>query len=102
MPSYDYECEGCGPFTAMRPMAQYRDPCACPECGALAERTLASAPGIASGNASLPGRSEPGPATKAHPAGCGCCMRRWPLPSALSGPGAQLFTAYGPVRPGES
>ena len=34
MPIYQYECEDCGPFTAMRRMAQFRDPCACPECGA--------------------------------------------------------------------
>ena len=102
MPSYDYECEGCGPFTAMRPMAQYRDPCVCPECGVPAGRTLISAPGIACGNAGPPRRSDPRPTATAHPRSCGCCMRRWPLPRGLSGRGARVFTAQGPVQPGSS
>ncbi|WP_336489383.1 FmdB family zinc ribbon protein [Methylobacterium nigriterrae] len=105
MPIYDYECEGCGPFTAMRPMAQFRDPCACPECGAEAPRTFLSAPAIAAGNpgsrvayaATEPSATYPRRASAAHPAGCGCCVRRLPLPSALS-TGGRIFMAHGPVR----
>lgn len=105
MPIYDYACEGCGPFTAMRPMAQYRNPSACPQCGAGAPRTLVSAPGLASKDAVYSARTATEPKAggphrtpTTHPAGCGCCMRRWPLPTGLSGRGGRVFTAHGPVR----
>lgn len=105
MPIYDYACEACGPFTAMRPMAQFRDPCACPECGAAAPRTILNAPAIAGGNpggriahaATDPSGTSQHRAAAAHPAGCGCCARRLPLPSALSA-GGRVFTSHGPVR----
>lgn len=109
MPIYDYACDACGPFTAMRPMAQFRDPCACPECGAGATRTFLSAPTIVSGTAggriacaaTEPPATYPRQASAAHPAGCGCCVRRLPLPGALSA-GGRVFTAHGPVRRGGS
>lgn len=47
MPVYDYLCETCGPFAAMQPMDRYRDPCDCPECGAVAPRVLLTAPRLA-------------------------------------------------------
>jgi putative FmdB family regulatory protein len=47
VPAYDYECAACGPFTARRLMAEYREPQACPGCGEAAPRVLATAPGIA-------------------------------------------------------
>lgn len=107
MPIYDYACDLCGPFTAMRPMAQFQAPCACPECGAEAARTVLSAPAIIGGNAG--GRSvfaatetitpPSRPASGGHPAGCGCCVRRLPLPGALAGSG-RVFMAHGPVRHG--
>ena len=100
MPIYDYACDACGPFTAIRPMAQFREPSACPDCGAGAVRTFLSAPAILGGSAyaaTEPGATAPRPATTAHPAGCGCCMRRMPLPGALSA-GGRVFTAHGPVR----
>ena len=105
MPIYDYACEACGPFTAMRPMAQFRDPCACPECGAAAPRTILNAPAIAGGNpgsriahaATGPNGAPQHRAAAAHPAGCGCCARRLPLPGALSA-GGRVFTSHGPVR----
>ncbi|WP_279604544.1 FmdB family zinc ribbon protein [Methylobacterium sp. J-070] len=104
MPIYDYECAACGPFTAMRPMVQFRDPCACPECGSGASRTFLSAPAIAgmdptrrsvlaSHERDANGR---GLAKAAHPAGCGCCMRRSPIPSALSSTG-RVFSSSGPL-----
>ncbi|NUZ04661.1 FmdB family zinc ribbon protein [Piscinibacter koreensis] len=108
MPIYDYECRGCGPFMALRPMAQFRDLCACPECGADAARILVGAPAIARGGphgrragaANEPGATDPRPQAPAHPAGCGCCVRRMPLPGALSGRG-RIFTSSGPFRRGE-
>ncbi|WP_375410648.1 FmdB family zinc ribbon protein, partial [uncultured Methylobacterium sp.] len=38
MPVYDYACETCGPFTVLRPMAQFRDPHDCPDCGSSCGR----------------------------------------------------------------
>ena len=32
MPTYEYECPDCGPFTDVRPMAEYDQPQACPDC----------------------------------------------------------------------
>lgn len=105
MPIYDYRCEACGPFTAMHPMARFQDPCACPVCGAEALRTFLSAPAIAGKNRN--GRIarsssewtavDPREASAAHPVGCGCCLRRVPLPGALSADG-RVFTSHGPVR----
>ena len=105
MPIYDYECEWCGPFTAMQPMTRFRDPCACPSCGADASRTLLSAPAIASSNpgggiaheAGQPSATSPRHSSAAHPAGCGCCVRRLPLPGALFA-GGRVFTSHRPVR----
>ncbi len=107
MPIYDYACDACGPFTAMRPMAQFRDPCACPECGTGAPRTFLSAPALVGGNAggrvaraaTEPNTTHPRRASAAHPAGCGCCMRRLPLPGVLA-TGGRVFTAHGPSRRG--
>ena len=84
-----YDCHRCGTFTAMRPMAEFRGPCACPTCGCSAPRASLSAPslvGMDSARRNLVASNERG-AKAAHPAGCGCCVRRWPLPSALSSKG---------------
>ena len=106
MPNYDYRCPTCGPFTAMRSMARFQDPCACPVCGVEASRTLLSAPALAGMGAtrrSVLASSErnagsQGSTSAAHPAGCGCCLRRWPMPSALSSAGGRVFSASGPLR----
>jgi putative FmdB family regulatory protein len=79
MPMYDYDCDRCGPFTALRPMAEFEAPCACPHCEAMAPRVMLTAPAIATmpgarrhaaatneRSADTPGRSH------AHGAGCGC------------------------------
>ncbi|WP_371823111.1 zinc ribbon domain-containing protein [Microvirga sp. HBU67558] len=105
MPIYDYECQGCGPFTAMRPMARFQDPCACPKCGAEASRASLSAPAIARINsggrianeATQRSATDLRPSSAAHPAGCGCCVRRLPLPGTLSS-GGRVFTSHGPIR----
>ena len=106
MPNYDYRCPTCGPFTAMRSMAQYRDPCACPACDVEASRTLLSAPAIGSMDptrrsalaANERAASSQRPTTAVHPAGCGCCVPRRPMPSALSSVGGRVFSASGPLR----
>jgi putative FmdB family regulatory protein len=84
MPVYDYLCEECGPFTALRAMAEYDLPLECPDCGVMAPRALLTAPNIASMNPqrrkafAVNERSASAPRTlsemkNAHGAGCGCC-----------------------------
>jgi putative FmdB family regulatory protein len=68
MPTYDYECETCGPFTESRPMADFALPQPCPDCGELAPRML-TLPAIGGG-----AREDTGAApARAHPGGCACC-----------------------------
>src|SRR5690348_12526482 len=45
MPTYEYMCKKCGPFTHLRPMAECDLPSACPECGARSPRVILTAPG---------------------------------------------------------
>jgi putative FmdB family regulatory protein len=68
MPSYDYDCERCGPFSESHPMAEFALPQLCPACGDAAPRALTS-PAIGGG------RAEPASTTpfRAHPGGCACC-----------------------------
>jgi putative FmdB family regulatory protein len=68
MPTYDYGCERCGPFTEARPMAEFAVPQPCPNCGDLAARALTS-PAIGGGARETP-FAAPG---RAHPGGCRCC-----------------------------
>jgi putative FmdB family regulatory protein len=80
MPFYDYECNRCGPFTALRPMAECADPLVCPDCGASSARAFLRAPAIACSDAGSRkamalnerARNEPKLASN-HRAGCGCC-----------------------------
>jgi putative FmdB family regulatory protein len=104
MPNYDYSCSACGPFTAMQPMTAFNDPCACPECGVGASRMFLSAPAIAGigavGRSILASHERDAsgrdPAKAPHPAGCGCCVRRSPIPSALSSTD-RVFSSNGPL-----
>lgn len=70
MPTYEYECEDCGPFTEVRPLAEYDRPQPCPDCGRPAPRllTVAAIGGGASEAAATPAR--------AHSGGCACCAPR--------------------------
>jgi putative FmdB family regulatory protein len=70
MPTYDYECADCGPFTEIRPIAEYDRPQPCPDCGLAAPRLL-TAPSLAGGAQEAviaPARS--------HSGGCACCAPR--------------------------
>ena len=49
MPIYEFECIDHGNFELSRPIAQVREPAACPDCGAAAKRLL-SAPNLATGS----------------------------------------------------
>ena len=80
MPVYDYACDSCGPFTVLRPMAQFQDPHDCPDCGTSCRRAFLTAPRLASMDAGTRAahatnersRHEPR-RVSAHGAGCGCC-----------------------------
>jgi len=69
MPTYDYECENCGPFSEAHAMAEFARPQPCPDCGTLAPRML-TRPAIGGG-----ARDDAGaPAAASHPGGCACCV----------------------------
>lgn len=80
MPTYEYACEACGDFTALRSMAQCRDPHPCPSCGKPAARAFATAPAFAGLPAAVRrahavnerSANEPRSAS-GHGAGCACC-----------------------------
>ena len=40
MPVYEYECEGHGPFTLVRPMSRAGEGGQCPACGGAARRVI--------------------------------------------------------------
>ncbi|HEC74071.1 MAG TPA: zinc ribbon domain-containing protein [Methylophaga aminisulfidivorans] len=51
MPIYDYRCEQCGEFSALRKMSESSLPCTCESCGEQAPRII-SAPNLALMNGS--------------------------------------------------
>jgi len=85
MPTYDYACPHCGPFEAVRRIAERDFPALCPDCAAPAARAWLSAPRLADMPAerrlaiSTNERASHAPqhssqvSRQRHPAGCGCC-----------------------------
>lgn len=69
MPLYEYACDACGPFAAMRPLAAFADPCECPECGTASPRNLLASPSLG-GNGAPAAASSGG---RNHIGGCACC-----------------------------
>ena len=80
MPFYGYLCEACGPFTALRAMAEFEKPSPCPSCGADAPRAVLQAPAIGGGSSARTGvfRADDAarPSLGRHTVGCACCLRR--------------------------
>ena len=87
MPVYEYLCSDCGPFTDIRPMADYEQPSDCPECGRSAPRVILTAPRFSAMSTELRlahatnERSMHAPrslsSVKAlHGPGCACCSGR--------------------------
>jgi putative FmdB family regulatory protein len=90
MPVYDYNCSQCGPFTTMRPMAEYDRPAECPHCGRQSERAVFNAPYFsampaerrlahAANEKSMHAPHRLSDRGGRHGAGCGCCR---PLPAS--------------------
>jgi putative FmdB family regulatory protein len=73
MPTYEYECADCGPFSELRPMAEFDRPQPCPDCAALAPRLLTLA---AIGGGAQPSDADAAPAARSHAGGCACCAPR--------------------------
>jgi putative FmdB family regulatory protein len=69
MPTYDYECETCGPFSEQHPMAEFANPQPCPDCGTQSPRML-TVPQIGGGAVEA---GSDALAPRAHPGGCACC-----------------------------
>ena len=69
MPTYDYECENCGPFREAHPIAEFDREQPCPDCGDPAPRLL-TLPAI--GGVAMEA-SAGAPAPAAHTGGCACC-----------------------------
>jgi putative FmdB family regulatory protein len=109
MPTYDYACQGCGGFDALRSLAQRNEPADCPACGGASQRVFASAPRLAlmkggtriametNERAQHEPKSSRDYVRLKHPAGCGCCS-----PSAKRGAtltGANGNKAFPSKRP---
>lgn len=69
MPTYDYDCGRCGPFSESHPIAEFDLPRPCPACGDPAPRALTLA-AIGGGAAEASVSTTP---FRAHPGGCRCC-----------------------------
>jgi len=109
MPVYEYECSECGEFSASRPMAQYREPQACPQCGRACERAMLTAPAFAGMPAVTrtaltinekakhePLSSKEYAATR-HGAGCGCCgTKSMPSRTVKAKDGSKAFPTARP------
>ena len=76
MPTYDYRCDRCGPFQALRSIALRDAEARCPDCGAVAPRVLSGSPHVAGVRRTLaaPDASAAGAYPRMrHPASCRCC-----------------------------
>lgn len=69
MPTYDYDCDRCGPFSESHPIAEFDLPQPCPACGNSAPRAL-TLPAIGGGGVEPSSAATP---FRAHPGGCSCC-----------------------------
>jgi putative FmdB family regulatory protein len=85
MPTYDYQCAGCGGFDALRSVSRRDEPAACPDCGADSPRVMSAAPRLAlmadgtrraiatNERAAHEPKRSGDYARLRHPSGCGCC-----------------------------
>lgn len=80
MPTYSYRCAQCGPFAAVRRMADFDQSAPCPVCASDAVRTLTVPALLGTRRGSQrDGTKRDGDDDAAgyrrltHPAGCACC-----------------------------
>jgi putative FmdB family regulatory protein len=75
MPTYDYRCDTCGHFTALRRISERGAASPCPSCGKLAQRTL-SLPALSlmasTQRAAYQVNERAANAPHRHGPGCGC------------------------------
>jgi putative FmdB family regulatory protein len=108
MPVYEYWCESCGDFTALRPMRQFAEPHPCPGCGEPAPRAVLSAPRLST----MAGNQRQAHATNErashepvssgewkarHGPGCSCCKAG--LPKRATATAADGSKAFPTARP---
>jgi putative FmdB family regulatory protein len=107
MPVYEYLCDRCGPFTAMRPMAECELPSQCPGCAGIAPRVILTAPHcvtMSSERRSAHAINErsahaPKPSSQMkgkHAPGCACCAGRSSRFVARGKGGAKSFPTSRP------
>jgi putative FmdB family regulatory protein len=101
MPTYDYVCPDCGPFDALRSLAQRNEDCPCRACGAASRRAFLTAPRLAAKNARrdaahAPTMSKDVAGIKSHPAGCGCCAGSKRGATVRAPDGAKAFPSKRP------
>lgn len=106
MPTYDYACPACGPFSALRSMTSRNDPIACPACGTSAERVvgvpmLTALDPTARAAHDVNERSKHAPATldqyrARHRPGCSCCSAGGKSKATVSPSGAKSFPGRRP------
>ena len=80
MPTYSYRCPQCGPFAAVRRMAEFDLPAPCPTCVSESPRALTVPAVLGARRGNNPGDAEKssshassGYGRLSHPAGCKCC-----------------------------
>lgn len=105
MPMYDYACADCGEFAVLRPLAQWRDPAACPQCGVPSGRIVAGAPAVSALSSAMNrahaanerSANEPRSTRAGHGMNCGCCSGgRSRVRTRTSGDGAKSFAGARP------
>jgi putative FmdB family regulatory protein len=80
MPTYSYRCLHCGPFAAIRRMAEFDLPAPCPICASESPRILTVPAVLGARRGSSATQAEQGHEDALsgygrlkHPAGCKCC-----------------------------
>ena len=107
MPTYEYLCPDCGPFTEIRPMAECELPFDCPHCGEAASRAYLTAPYMSGLSAerrlahATNERSAHGPSTlssmeKRHGTDCACCSGKSSRMTRRGKDGAKSFPGSRP------
>jgi len=113
MPTYDYFCNDCGEFDAIRSMSSRNDPAICPTCSSVSERVFLNAPRLACLSNSdrtahatnerarhepkRSGDSAGGSYSRLkHPSGCGCCSTSARGATVTAPNGAKTFPSKRP------